>query len=166
MVTNVSYSAMLWKKEASHKFEKVELDDRRLFWWNGSSTKYHHLSTIWSPKVYILILTKFNRDHLTNFNKATRIIHDFVHEKRVTERLIPSLKTNWSLGRMEQSRPRLTWDSYMGLLRGTLTWDSYVGLFVGLLPFDSYVGLSHGTPTWDSYVKLVIIALPRHAWLI
>ena len=38
---------------------------------------------------------------------------------------------NINEGRMEQSWPRLTWESYVGILCGNLTWDSYVGILRG-----------------------------------
>ena len=71
---------------------------------------------------------------------------------------------------MEQSRKRHTWDSYVGILRGTLTWESYVGLLRGTLTWDSYMGLLHGTHMmWSieylgSYVMKVVLVLVTPRW--
>ena len=62
----------------------------------------------------------------TNQGAAQSSSEDLFTNKVASAHMLPFIRTNF--GRMEQSRPRLTGDSYVGLLRGTLTWDSYVGL--------------------------------------
>ena len=59
-------------------------------------------------------------------------------------------------GRMEQSQPRLTWDSYMEILRGNLTWDSYMGILSGTLTWESYVGIGYHWSTISPMIYLYI----------
>ena len=85
-----NYTALFWKKGATHIFEKMEL--------GIYSDKRDHVLPFWTLfGAPMSIFEKFTRKHPTNLNKTTRNIDDLFWKKGVTEKLLPSLKINLKL---------------------------------------------------------------------